>query len=96
MLDIEAKVNSIKLKLKGNILYIERTNKKQTLKAIRLQPIDKKDQGQNISKSIVSVYYNKEYNSVFIVSSKYSALYGLFNSFLRRRPIQTIKQIRTN
>lgn len=94
--ETEAQSDSTKMTLEGDILHVERTDEKRTLKAVRLQAVDKKDLGKTSSEGVVGVYRNEECDSVFTVSGERGALYGSFDGFLGRGPIWTMKQIGAN
>lgn len=91
----EAKSDGMRLSLEGDVLHVERVDDNRTLRAVRLQPVDKKDFGQSSSESLVGVYKSKESDSVFTVSGERGALYGSFDGFLGRGPIWIMRQIGT-
>ncbi|KAG9571170.1 beta-lactamase/transpeptidase-like protein, partial [Aureobasidium melanogenum] len=91
--ETEAKSDGMKLSLDGDILHVERIDDNRILKAIRLQPMDKKDLGQTSSEGVIGVYRSKESDSVFTVSGERGRLYGSFDGFLGRGPIWIMRQI---
>lgn len=91
----EAKSDGMRLSLEGDVLHVERVDDNRTLKAVRLQPVEKKDSGQSSSEGIAGVYKSKESDSVFTVSGERGALYGSFDGFLGRGPIWIMRQIGT-
>lgn len=94
--ETEAEADGMKLTLEGDVLHVKRIDDNRTLRAQRLQAVDKKDFGQSSSESVVGVYRNEECDSVFTVAGERGALYGSFDGFLGRGPIWTIKQIGTD
>jgi hypothetical protein len=94
--ETEAQTDGMKLRLEGDVLHVERIHDNRTLRAKRLQAVDKKDLGQSSSSSVVGVYRNEECDSVFTVSGERGALYGSFDGFLGRGPIWMMRQIGEN
>jgi hypothetical protein len=94
--ETEAKSDSMQLTLEDDVLHVKRITDNRTLRAVRLQAINKQDLGQFSSEGIVGTYRNEECDSTFTVTGGYGSLYGSFDGFLGRGPAWMMRQIGKN
>jgi len=94
--ETQAKSDSMQLTLEDNVLHVKRIDDNRTLRAVRLQAVDKQDLGQSSSENIVGIYRNEECDSSFTVTGDCGSLYGSFDGYLGRGPAWIMRQIGKN
>ena len=91
--ETEAGSPSMKTRLDGDVLHVERVNDNRTLHATRIQPPKDADSHRATSSDYTGTYRCDESDSTFNVSGEDGTLYGCFDGFLGQGPIWLMRRL---
>ncbi|KAK5112224.1 hypothetical protein LTR62_004385 [Meristemomyces frigidus] len=89
----EANSDSMKAKLEGDTLHVERLVENRTIKASRITPLTETEKAQISSADYTGRYFCEESDSTFTISGDQGTLYGAFDGFLGRGPIWLMRPL---
>ena len=82
-----------KLRLEGDILYVERSDDNRTIRAHRIQPPANAAATLAAAAPVVGTYRCEEAGSTFTVSGEDGVLYGAFDGFLGKGSVWVMRHL---